>query len=109
MDGRTTLVIAHRLSTIRNADQIVVLDHGHAVENGNHHDLLAQHGLYSQLVSTQLVGAAVRAEHSGHQSGRDGHPEDHGGDHEGNHVDGHAAHRREPLPGMPDIDQHHHH
>jgi ATP-binding cassette subfamily B protein len=109
MDGRTTLVIAHRLSTIRNADQIVVLDHGHAVENGNHHDLLAQHGLYSQLVSTQLVGAAVRAEHSGHQSGRDGHPEDHGGDHEGNHVDGHEAHRREPLPGMPDIDQHHHH
>jgi ABC-type glutathione transport system ATPase component len=57
MQGRTTLVIAHRLSTIRDADQIVVLDRGQAVEQGNHQELLARQGLYAQLVSTQLVGA----------------------------------------------------
>ena len=55
MEGRTTLVIAHRLSTIRSADRIVVLDKGEAVEQGNHHELLEQQGLYAQLVSTQLV------------------------------------------------------
>ena len=58
MQGRTTLVIAHRLSTIRNADRIVVLEHGQAVEQGSHQELLERNGLYAQLVSTQLVGAA---------------------------------------------------
>ena len=57
MEGRTTLVIAHRLSTIRNADRIVVLDRGEAIEQGNHHELLERHGLYAQLVATQLVNA----------------------------------------------------
>ena len=57
MEGRTTLVIAHRLSTIRDADQIVVLDHGQLVEQGTHQELLAHPGLYAQLVSTQLVSA----------------------------------------------------
>ena len=57
MQGRTTLVIAHRLSTIRDADRIVVLDHGEAVEQGSHQELLERHGLYAQLVATQLVSA----------------------------------------------------
>jgi ATP-binding cassette subfamily C protein CydCD len=68
--GRTTLVIAHRLSTIREADRIVVLDAGRLVELGKHHELLARGGLYAQLVSTQLLGAASgrRREDGGHPS-----------------------------------------
>ncbi|MBO4720888.1 MAG: ABC transporter ATP-binding protein [Prevotella sp.] len=49
MQGRTTFVIAHRLSTIRNADQIIVLDHGCIIEQGSHEQLLAQQGKYYQL------------------------------------------------------------
>ncbi len=54
--GRTTLVIAHRLSTVQDADKIVMLDAGRVVETGTHDELLATHGLYAQLVRTQLVG-----------------------------------------------------
>ena len=49
MKGRTTFVIAHRLSTIRNADQIIVLEHGHIIEHGRHEQLLANKGRYYQL------------------------------------------------------------
>ncbi|MFD5182850.1 ABC transporter ATP-binding protein [Streptomyces sp. NPDC058372] len=48
--NRTTLTIAHRLSTVRDADQIVVLDHGRTAERGTHETLLAQEGLYTALV-----------------------------------------------------------
>lgn len=49
MKGRTVFVIAHRLSTVRNADCIMVLDHGRIIERGTHADLIAQHGTYYQL------------------------------------------------------------
>ena len=49
MEGRTTLVIAHRLSTIKNSDCIMVLEHGHIIERGNHETLIKEKGKYYQL------------------------------------------------------------
>ena len=49
MEGRTVFVIAHRLSTVRNANAIMVLEHGRIVERGDHDDLLEQRGLYYKL------------------------------------------------------------
>lgn len=53
MAGRTSMVIAHRLSTIHNADNILVLDHGEIVEEGNHNDLINKNGYYNQLYNMQ--------------------------------------------------------
>jgi len=58
LKGRTALVIAHRLSTIRNADKIIALEEGRIREVGDHHELLARGGLYSQLYQRQLELAA---------------------------------------------------
>jgi len=60
--GRTSLVIAHRLSTIRDADQILVIDDGIAVERGTHDDLLAAGGLYAELYRTQFEKSPQTAE-----------------------------------------------
>jgi ATP-binding cassette, subfamily B, bacterial HlyB/CyaB len=59
LKDRTTFIIAHRLSTVRDADLIVVLDHGRIVESGSHDALLRQGGLYATLVSRQLEGLTV--------------------------------------------------
>ena len=49
MTGRTTLVISHNLLTVREADQIIVLDHGRVVERGRHDELVVLGGLYASL------------------------------------------------------------
>ncbi|MFN7149694.1 MAG: ABC transporter ATP-binding protein [Microthrixaceae bacterium] len=59
--GRTSLVIAHRLATVRDADMILVVDHGRIVERGTHESLLAAGGLYAELSRTQLLGAQEAA------------------------------------------------
>ncbi|MFB5196727.1 ABC transporter ATP-binding protein [Neobacillus sp. KR4-4] len=53
LKGRTAIMIAHRLSTIREADNILVLDHGHILEQGNHEHLMAKQGIYYELVKAQ--------------------------------------------------------
>jgi ATP-binding cassette subfamily B protein len=58
LTGRTSLVIAHRLSTVRDADVILVIDQGRIVEQGTHHTLLSQSGLYAELYRTQFESQA---------------------------------------------------
>ncbi len=52
MNNRTAVVIAHRLSTVKNADRIIVIDHGRIIEEGNHEQLLARQGHYAELYNT---------------------------------------------------------
>ena len=54
MENRTTFVIAHRLGTIRDADCIFVVDHGEIVERGNHEELMAMHGSYYRMYTSQF-------------------------------------------------------
>src|SRR5689334_18791672 len=58
MKGRTSFVIAHRLSTIRDADAILVMNHGRIVEQGTHESLLAQGGFYADLYNSQFAARA---------------------------------------------------
>jgi ATP-binding cassette subfamily B protein len=61
MRGRTTFVIAHRLSTIRNADVILMMEHGRIVERGTHDELLAAKGKYAALYQSQFAGRPLQA------------------------------------------------
>ncbi|MEO8680341.1 MAG: ABC transporter ATP-binding protein [Vicinamibacterales bacterium] len=60
MKNRTTFVIAHRLSTIRNADLILMMEHGRIVETGTHQELLAAHGRYADLYQSQFAGKLLQ-------------------------------------------------
>ncbi|EGC70815.1 MULTISPECIES: ABC transporter ATP-binding protein [Enterococcus] len=54
LENRTSFVVAHRLSTIRDADNIIVMNHGSIVETGNHEELMAQNGFYADLYNSQF-------------------------------------------------------
>jgi ATP-binding cassette subfamily B protein len=58
MKGRTSFIIAHRLSTIRDADLILVMNHGSIIEQGNHKELLAMNGFYAELYNSQFTAGA---------------------------------------------------
>src|SRR5438445_6693773 len=60
MKGRTSFVIAHRLSTIRDADLILVMNHGTIIEKGTHEDLLAKNGFYADLYNSQFTGRSLQ-------------------------------------------------
>lgn len=60
MEGRTSFVIAHRLSTIRDADLILVMNHGRVIEQGNHEELIALNGFYTDLYNSQFTGQKHR-------------------------------------------------
>ncbi|WP_088840480.1 ABC transporter ATP-binding protein [Listeria sp. ILCC797] len=57
MEGRTSFVIAHRLSTIRDADLILVMNHGDVIEQGTHQQLLSENGFYADLYNSQFTGS----------------------------------------------------
>jgi len=60
MKGRTSFVIAHRISTIRDADLILVMNHGKVIEQGTHEQLLAQNGFYTDLYNSQFSGNRLK-------------------------------------------------
>jgi ATP-binding cassette subfamily B protein len=62
LKGRTSLIIAHRLSTVRDADRILVMQHGKIIEDGDHKSLLALNGLYAQLYQRQFADADEKHE-----------------------------------------------
>jgi energy-coupling factor transporter ATP-binding protein EcfA2 len=72
MEGRTSFMIAHRLSTVRNANLILVMNHGEVVEKGSHEELLAMGGLYYQLYEAQTGRAAAIEAQYAQQSLADG-------------------------------------
>ncbi|MCF7923795.1 MAG: ABC transporter ATP-binding protein/permease [Candidatus Izimaplasma sp.] len=59
MEGKTSFVIAHRLSTIKNANTILVMDHGQIVEQGNHQELLEKNGVYADLYNSQFLNKPI--------------------------------------------------
>jgi ATP-binding cassette subfamily B protein len=61
LEGRTSFVVAHRLSTIQDADMVLVLDHGRIAERGNHHELLAESGVYANLYRQFVQSTTVKA------------------------------------------------
>ncbi|HRH38601.1 MAG TPA: ATP-binding cassette domain-containing protein, partial [Flavobacteriales bacterium] len=60
MKGRTTVIISHRISAVRDADHILVLEHGRVAEEGNHAALLAKGGIYRSLHEEQLLEEATQ-------------------------------------------------
>ena len=66
MLGRTTVVIAHRLSTIRDANRVLVLEHGQIVEEGSHAELMAMGGRYQELYLRQFDEPSLPAQGGSH-------------------------------------------
>ena len=62
LHARTSFVIAHRLSTIRNADQVLVIDHGEIIQRGTHRELLLQEGMYRDLYLMQYRRETKKAD-----------------------------------------------